>query len=134
MSLLANALAVQDIYTSESEKIRIAFARLHDGEAAIRQRSALVDTLILQLWNSEPGAETAHLCVAPIGGYGRSTLFPGSDVDLLFICGQTVNEQQQKSLISKLCRALWDLHLRVSPNVRTPQECGVLQRDNFEFS
>ncbi len=134
MSLLANTLAVQDIYASESEKIRIAFARSHDGEAAICQRSALVDSVIRQLWNSEPGAESAHLCVAAIGGYGRGTLFPGSDVDLLFICGQTASEQFQKNLISKLCRALWDLHLRVSPNVHTLQECGVLQRGNFEFS
>ena len=85
MSLLANTLAVQDIYASESEKIRMAFARSHDGEAAICQRSALVDSVIRQLWNSEPGAESAHLCVAAIGGYGRGTLFPGSDVDLLFI-------------------------------------------------
>ena len=49
MSLLVNTLAVQDIYASESEKIRIAFARSHNGEAAIRQRSALVDSVILQL-------------------------------------------------------------------------------------
>ncbi|MGE5725120.1 MAG: hypothetical protein ACM34G_08100, partial [Acidobacteriota bacterium] len=134
MSLLANALAVQDIYASESDRIRIAFACSHDGEAAIRQQSALVDRVILQLWNSAQGAESAHLCVAAIGGYGRSTLFPFSDVDLLFVCGQTGGEQEQKSLISKLCRALWDMHLRVSPSVRSLAECGVLQRDNFEFS
>lgn len=134
MSLLANALAVQDIYASESDRIRIAFACSHDGEAAICQRSALVDSVIRQLWNSAQGAESAHLCVAAIGGYGRSTLFPFSDVDLLFVRGQTGGEQEQKSLISKLCRALWDLHLRVSPSVRSLAECGVLQRDNFEFS
>ncbi len=134
MSLLANTLAVQDIYASESEKIRTAFACSHDGEAAIRQRSALVDSVILQLWNSAQGTESTHLCVAAIGGYGRSTLFPGSDVDLLFVCGQTASEQHQKSLISKLCQALWDLHLRVSPSVRTLPECGALQRDNFEFN
>ena len=134
MSLLANTLAAQDIYASESEKIRIAFAHSHDGEAAIGQRSGLVDSVILQLWNCEAGTESAHLCVAAIGGYGRSTLFPGSDVDVLFICGQTAKEQQQKSLISRVCQGLWDAHLRVSPSVRTLAECGVLQRDNFEFS
>ncbi len=134
MSLLSTALALQDIYASELEKIRIAFARAHDGEAAIRQRSALVDSVILQLWNSEPGAESAHLCVAAIGGYGRGTLFPGSDVDLLFVCRQTASEQKRKSLISRLCQALWDFHLRVSPSVRTLQECGILHRDNLEFT
>lgn len=134
MSLLTNTLAVQDVYASESEKIRLAFSCSHDGEAAVCQRAALVDSVIRQLWNSEPGAESADLCVAATGGYGRSTLFPGSDVDLVFLCGQAASEQFQKSLISKLCRALWDLHLRVSPNVRTLQDCGVLQRDNFEFN
>ena len=134
MSLLANALAVQEVYTSESEKIRHAFGCSHGGEAAILQRSALVDSVILQVWNSEPGAESAHLCVAAIGGYGTRTLFPCSDVDLLFICGQTATDQFQKNLISKLCQALWDLHLRVSPSVRTLQECGILHRDNLEFT
>jgi [protein-PII] uridylyltransferase len=133
MPLLANALAVQDVYASESEKIRVAFACSYDGEAASRQRSALVDSVILQLWNAEPGADSAPLCVAAIGGYGRGTLFPCSDIDLLFVCGQTAGQQFQKSLISKLCQALWDLHLRAGPSVRTLQECGVLQRDNFEF-
>ena len=134
MSLLVNSLAMQDIYGGESEKIRARFERSLDGGEAIRQRSELVDTVILQLWNSGVISRSERLCVVALGGYGRGTLFPCSDVDLLFIFEQTTDEQRQKHMVATICQALWDLHLRVSPSTRTLAECGKLQRDNLEFS
>ncbi|MBZ5721532.1 MAG: [protein-PII] uridylyltransferase [Acidobacteriia bacterium] len=134
MSLLANGLVVRDIYRGESEKIGKTFEASQDGGAATRARSALVDTVILQLWNSDLAAGSERLCVIAIGGYGRRALFPCSDVDLLFLVEQADDEPRQKHVVANICRALWDLHLRVSPTTRTLAECGKLHRDNLEFS
>ena len=86
MPVLANSAISQDAYQPESEKIRERFERSHDGQAAIRERSNLTDSLIGELWNQfSPGSRTDRICVAALGGYGRRALFPCSDVDVLFL-------------------------------------------------
>ena len=51
MPVLANSAISQDAYQAESEKIRGRFERSHDGQAAIRERSDLTDSLLAELWN-----------------------------------------------------------------------------------
>ncbi|MBZ5599666.1 MAG: [protein-PII] uridylyltransferase [Acidobacteriia bacterium] len=126
---------LQESYGCESERIRQRFEGSHNGQAAILERSDLLDTIIRQIWGSTleeaPGLE--GLCVAALGGYGRRALFPCSDIDLLFLCEGTPNEQVQRG-IRRLCQTLWDLHLRVSPTTRTLADCGRLHHDNVEFN
>jgi len=136
MPLAAGSLGLQDQYRSESEAIRKRFDGSRNGQAAIRERSDLIDTVITQLWNGdrEVAAGSERLCVIALGGYGRRALFPYSDVDLLFLFESAPGEHSQRQVIRKLCQALWDLHLRVSPTTRTLDECSKLHRDNLEFN
>jgi [protein-PII] uridylyltransferase len=133
--LLNGIPALQELYVRESGGIRQRFEESHDGQAAIRERSALLDTIVGQIWGgtSEEAAGRERLCVAALGGYGRRALFPCSDVDLLFLCEAAPNEDRQRR-IRGLCQTLWDLHLRVSPTTRTVDDCSKLYRDNLEFS
>ena len=136
MPLLANSAISQDAYQIESEQIRGRFEQSHNGQAAIRERSNLMDSLIRELWNQLPAASASpdRICVAALGGYGRRALFPASDVDVLFLSESALSEYSQKLIIPKLCQALWDRHLRVSPTTRSLAECGKLHRDNLEFN
>jgi [protein-PII] uridylyltransferase len=136
MPLLANSSTSQDAYQKESENIRRRFEQSHNGEAAIRERSNLIDSLIRDLWNQSPAASAGsdRLCVAALGGYGRQALFPCSDVDVLFLHESDLSETAQKQTIPQMCQALWDMHLRVSPTTRSLAECGKLHRDNLEFN
>src|SRR5712692_302979 len=136
MLLAAGSIGLQDLYRSEAEAIRKRFDGSRNGQVAIRERSDLIDTVITQLWNGdrEVAAGSERLCVIALGGYGRRALFPYSDVDLLFLFESTPGEHSQKQVIRKLCQALWDLHLRVSPTTRTLDECSKLHRDNLEFN
>ncbi len=136
MPLLANSPISQDAYQIESEKIRARFDQSHDGQVAIRERSDLLDSSIRELWNqsSAVSAVPDRICVAALGGYGRRALFPCSDVDVLFLHETTLGETAQKQTIPRMCQALWDLHLRVSPTTRSLAECGKLHRDNLEFN
>src|SRR6266571_4110299 len=135
MSFTAVTFTTQDFFKTESEKIRARFEGSHNGQAAVRERSDLVDKVTTQLWDSaiESSEELGNVCVVALGGYGRQTLFPCSDVDLLFLSPTSPDEQAQKQ-IRKLCQDLWDLHLRVSPTTRTLADCGKLHRDNVEFN
>src|ERR1700694_509346 len=136
MPLLANCAVAQDAYQNEAQRIRDRFERSHDGQAAIRERSSLMDSLICELWDQlAPGATGPdRICVAALGGYGRRALFPCSAVDVLFLHDSALSEDSQKKIIPKLCQALWDMHLRVSPTTRSLVECGKLHRDNLEFN
>jgi [protein-PII] uridylyltransferase len=122
--------ALQHFYANQSADIRKQFDQCHDGRAAIRARSDLIDQVIIELWNAAAPDAEDKISVAALAGYGRQQMFPGSDVDLMFLSRTPLSQNSQKQVIPKICQALWDLHLRVSPTVRTLDECGKLHRDN----
>lgn len=78
---------LREIYSSGFARIRQDFAASDDGRAAIRHRAELVDQIVLRLWDQilQPHSEPAKFALVAIGGYGRRSLFPFSDVDLLFL-------------------------------------------------
>jgi hypothetical protein len=51
--LLINDLPLQVMYDGEIDKIRRRFEESLNGEAAVRERSDLLDAIIAQLWGSE---------------------------------------------------------------------------------
>jgi [protein-PII] uridylyltransferase len=132
---LAQSLRAQ--YDAESQEIRRQFEESQDGSAVTRRRTALIDSLVSRLWqeyiNPEPAA-TAGLALIAIGGYGRSALFPHSDVDLLFLCEKEMPTAEQKDRIRLLCQDLWDIRLKLSPTTRLLEDCDRLHRDNLEFN
>src|ERR1039458_2449477 len=137
MRLESRTSTLQDLYADESAKIRKHFEDSGDGKAAIRDRSALIDSAVTQLWNEITGAgdPAEGFCIAAMGGYGRRALFPYSDIDLLFLYEKEGREEYlSKKVIGPLSQSLWDLHLRVSPTTRTLAECGKLHRGNIEFN
>lgn len=132
-----HATTLQDLYAEGSAKIRARFEQSGDGRAAIHDRSALMDSIIGELYGqfSAPAKQAGRFSIAAMGGYGRSALFPYSDIDILFLCEKLKDEELlRKTYISPLTQTLWDLHLRVSASTRTLAECGKLHRDNIEFN
>ena len=125
---------VQEIYRAESENIRRRFEQSQDGTETIRARSDLVDQVITQLWKASVSDHEENLCVVALGGYGRRSQFPHSDVDLLFLARNVLQEKEQRVPVRSVCQSLWDLHLRVSTTTRTVAECNKLYPDNLEFN
>lgn len=62
------------------------------------------------------------IALAAVGGYGRATLAPGSDIDLLFVLPdkQTPRGEQVTEYILYM---LWDLGQKVGHAVRSVEEC-----------
>ncbi len=123
----------KDLYETESAEIRRHFEQSGDGRAAARARALLVDRLITELF-SEGAKSSEGFCLAALGGYGRATLFPWSDIDLLLLSASSAVEEAHKPAVSALLQNLWDLRLKLGQTSRTPAECGRLYRDNLEFN
>src|SRR5689334_2689789 len=107
---------LRDIYAAESARIKEAFAASGDGRTAVARRAALMDKIILRLWEQKFGqpANPGEIALVAIGGYGRQTLFPHSDVDLLFLLADHASEEVFKDRIRSFSQELWDLGLKLS--------------------
>ena len=109
-----------------------------DGAACAARLSHLMDALIAALYDfasrhvypSEKRTAAERLAVAAVGGYGRGTLAPGSDIDLLFILPwkQTPWGEQ---VIEYMLYMLWDLGLKVGHSTRSVDECLRQAKGDF---
>ena len=68
-----------------------------------------------------PGA-AEKLAIVAVGGYGRGTLAPGSDIDLLFLLPAR-QTPWGKSVVEAILYLLWDLRQKVGHATRTVDEC-----------
>lgn len=92
-----------------------------DIDYLLSHRSKFIDQLLTQLWLQSELPDSAISLIA-VGGYGRGTLHPQSDIDLLFLHQQPLSAEQEQ-IISQFVQMLWDLRLDVGHSVRTPSQC-----------
>lgn len=96
----------------------------------LASRTALVDSLVRDRWTSMPPGIT----VCAVGGYGRSELFPHSDIDLLILTPDERTQADIKEPLSLCLRDLWDQKLRVSQSVHIPLDCNQIDSANAELA
>ncbi|MDF2115898.1 [protein-PII] uridylyltransferase [Roseiarcaceae bacterium H3SJ34-1] len=63
-----------------------------------------------------------RIAIVAVGGYGRGTLAPGSDIDLLFLLPYKQTAWSE-SVIEAVLYLLWDLRQKVGHSTRTVNEC-----------
>ena len=128
--------ALSERYEAGLAALRKEFESSGRGAAVVRGRSRLVDQILQHCFEQLVARDTPNDCVAivPLGGYGRGTLLPHSDVDLLFLFRDTKQEANYKDALSRIYLDLWDLKVRASATARTVAECGRLDPENPEFT
>jgi [protein-PII] uridylyltransferase len=108
------------------------------GRRCAERLSALADTVILTLFDfaskkvfpaSNPSA-AERLCLVAVGGYGRSTLAPFSDIDLLFLFPYKQTAWSE-SVTEYVLYMLWDLGLKVGHATRTINETLKSAREDI---
>jgi [protein-PII] uridylyltransferase len=83
---------------------------------------ALFDFAATHVYRSKNRSAGERMAIVAVGGYGRGTLAPGSDIDLLFVrpYKQTAWGEQ---IVEYMLYVLWDLGLKVGHATRTVDEC-----------
>ena len=87
-------MQLRDLYLSESAQTQRDFESTGNGASAIAQRTALVEKILLRLWDEviSPAGGASNFALVALGGFGRRSLFPHSDVDILFLLADRRSE------------------------------------------
>jgi [protein-PII] uridylyltransferase len=97
-----------------------------NGLAAGRLHAHLMDQLVTALYAYAlavlPVEDTDRLSMAATGGYGRATLAPFSDIDLLFLTDAKASMRVERA-VEFILYFLWDLGLKVGHATRSIPEC-----------
>jgi [protein-PII] uridylyltransferase len=80
------------------------------------------DAVVLHLYPADNPSSGERLAVVATGGYGRGTLAPGSDVDLLFLLPYKQTAWSE-SVVEAMLYVLWDLKLKVGHATRSVEDC-----------
>jgi [protein-PII] uridylyltransferase len=105
------------------------------GTACAERLSHLMDEVIRALYEfathhvyrSKNPSAAERMSVVAVGGYGRGTLAPGSDIDLLFVLPYKQTPWGEQ-VIEYMLYVLWDLGLKVGHATRNVDECIRLSR------
>lgn len=99
----------------------------------IAARTSFCDRILLALWQYFGLDRDPSLTLVAVGGYGREEMFPLSDLDVLILTPQSLNEQSAVQ-ISEFMQCLWDCGFEVGHSVRTLSECEVAGRADITIA
>jgi [protein-PII] uridylyltransferase len=104
-----------------------------NGLAAARLHAGLMDELVSALFGYAlailPIEAEDRLAMAATGGYGRATLAPFSDIDLLFLTDAKAPLPVERA-VEFILYFLWDLGLKVGHATRSIPECLQAARND----
>ena len=86
------------------------------------ENAIFIDEILALCWYHFLKKQAHNLSLVATGGYGRSELFPGSDIDILILLNTPDTSSYQDGL-SAFCNLLWDIGLKPGQSVRTIPEC-----------
>jgi len=96
------------------------------GTACAQRLSAAEDAIIQMVFNFAQSkvfkTPPTGLSIVAVGGYGRGTLAPGSDIDLLFLMPGRPNGDVGQ-LVEFVLYALWDARQKVGHATRSIDDC-----------
>ena len=106
---------------AEAERKLVANGR---GTQCAKAISLVQDEIICSLHSvltANYGRGVENFAIVAVGGYGRGTLAPGSDIDLLFLLPSKQDEKTDR-LIEFILYTLWDLRQKVGHATRSVEE------------
>ncbi|MER9873360.1 [protein-PII] uridylyltransferase [Mesorhizobium sp. M0195] len=92
--------------------------------------SALYDFAASHVYRVKNPSSAERMAVVAVGGYGRGTLAPGSDIDLLFLLPYKQTPWGEQ-IVEYMLYMLWDLGLKVGHATRNIDECLRLSRTDI---
>lgn len=120
------------------ERARALLLKDRRGMRCAQRLSHLMDTIIRivydhaiqRVFKVDNPSSSERMAVSAVGGYGRGTLGPGSDVDLLFLLPYKQTPWGE-SVVEFVLYMLWDLGFKVGHATRRVDECVRLARSDM---
>lgn len=126
--ILAGAL--RQLLDDGHASARAILATPRSGLACAQRLSVVMDAVMRALHKAATAyfypvdnpSQSERIAVVAVGGYGRGTLAPGSDVDLLFLFPHKQTAWGE-SVVESVLYPLWDLKLKTGHSVRSIEDC-----------
>jgi len=126
---------LRELYGSESSRLQQLFFAAKDGLSFLQQRSVLVETIALRLWEQfvspQKGGPSNRVLVA-LGDFGRHSLFPYSEVDLLLLQAAEDTTEQFSDSAGRFANDMRDLPLKLNVTTKTFSEYAQFNLDHPE--
>ena len=129
---------LKEVSKSGREKAKDKLFEDGDGTACAWRISFLQDELIriiydfavTHVYRAQNASDAEQIAITAVGGYGRGTLAPGSDIDLLFLLPykQTAWGEQ---VVEYILYMLWDMGFKVGHATRNIDECIRLSKEDM---
>ena len=105
---------------SGRDRLRTEFLVSPRAHRLLQAHARVIDRTLKTLWKNAVMPRGAALVA--VGGYGRSELFPFSDIDILILL-ESEPTQLEREKLERLVGSFWDVGLEASHSVRTIQAC-----------
>ncbi|MEP4079581.1 [protein-PII] uridylyltransferase [Haloferula sp.] len=111
----------------EEHRIKLHHRAGAGGLEIAGDRSELLDVVLKSVFTTADtkSKTTTNMTLVATGGYGRGTLNPGSDIDLLFLVPRASNKlsKELEAVVHEVLYLLWDVGFKVGHAVRSISEC-----------
>ena len=114
---------IKNYLQQHQQSLNERFLKKVPVQTLVAERAAIVDEVLVAAWEHFRLKNSSQQALIAVGGYGRSELLPHSDVDLLILADQQIEQTEQ---VEKFITFLWDIGLDIGHSVRTIKEC-ILQ-------
>lgn len=126
--------AFKNAISKENEHLKLRFNPDQSPAGLLTEKSHFTDNLLGACWRHFLAGSAADHALIATGGYGRSELFPHSDIDILILVDQQQSNDFQDRL-SEFCNFLWDIGLKPGLSTRGIGDCiNVADEDQTIFT
>src|SRR5438132_2304365 len=108
------------------DDLKVRFLRNPNVMGVETAISAKIDEVIWEFWADREAPKSFALFA--IGGYGRGTIHPESDIDLLFFFKDAIDEESIKTVL----HPLWDLQFKIGHQIRNADDFRKYDETHME--
>ena len=112
--------ALRDSLKDSRAALHQAYLKGRKPAWLLREHARLIDRTLQALWRAH--CPSPGMALVATGGYGRSELFPCSDVDVLILLGGEPADAERERL-ERLIGMFWDIGLEIGHSVRSVDAC-----------
>src|SRR5438128_726504 len=114
-------------------QVRAEFFATGNAAAVANALTQAVDVVVKDAYESSIAPHLPAAVMLAVGGFGRSELFPYSDVDIVIVRQAESPLPPLQEALARFVQLLWDNGLRPNQRVCTIEECLEFREQGIDF-